>query len=141
MNHPTQETYVASMAELLTLEARAIEQAARQLRPEQAERAINLLAECTGKVVVTGVGKSGFIARKIAATLTSTGTRAVFLHPSDALHGDLGIIATGDVVVLISNSGETDEVVAMVPYLHHRGVPLIAIVGNERSTLALESDA
>ena len=128
------------MAELLTREARAIEQAARQLRPEQAEKAINLLAECAGKVIVTGVGKSGFIARKIAATFTSTGTRAVFLHPSDALHGDLGIIAPSDVVVLLSNSGETDEVIAMLPYLRHREVPLIAIVGNLTSTLARESD-
>jgi arabinose-5-phosphate isomerase len=99
-----------------------------------------MLVGCVGKVVLTGIGKSGFIARKIAATLTSTGTRAIFLHASDALHGDLGILDKSDVVLLVSNSGETDEVIAMLPYLKHRSVPLIAIVGNLTSTLASNSD-
>jgi arabinose-5-phosphate isomerase len=89
---------------------------------------------------LAGVGKSGFIARKIAATLTSMGTRSVFLHPSDALHGDLGIVSPEDVVVLLSSSGETEEMIAMLPYLKHRAVPLIAIVGNLQSTLAREAE-
>lgn len=136
----SEDTHAARVAELMRCEAQAIDGAAGRLRPEEVARAVELLAGCHGKVILTGVGKSGFIARKIGATLTSTGTRAVFLHPSDALHGDLGIIDAGDVVVLISNSGETDEVIAMLPYLRHRRVPLIAIVGNSRSTLARESD-
>ncbi|HVQ37416.1 MAG TPA: KpsF/GutQ family sugar-phosphate isomerase, partial [Pyrinomonadaceae bacterium] len=118
----------------------AINRTAERLTPEQIKRAVDLLVGCGGKVVLTGVGKSGFIARKIAATLTSTGTRAVFLHASDALHGDLGILDKSDVALLVSNSGETDEMLAMLPYLKHRAVPLITIVGNLTSTLASNAD-
>lgn len=128
--------HISQFSELLAHEAAAISAAAKRLEPAQLERAVELLANCKGKVILTGVGKSGFIARKVAATLTSTGTRAVFLHPSDALHGDLGIVDLSDVVVLLSNSGETDEILVMLPYLKHRGVPLIAIVGNTSSTVA-----
>ena len=131
---------ISQFAELLRHEAAAINSTAERLEPEQVKRAVDLLVGCVGKVVLTGIGKSGFIARKIAATLTSTGTRAVFLHASDALHGDLGILDTSDVVVLVSNSGETDEVIAMLPYLKHRTVPLIAIVGNLNSTMASNAD-
>lgn len=130
------DNYISQFSELLAHEAAAIERAARNLQPAQLERAVNLLVDCKGKVILTGVGKSGFIARKVAATLTSTGTRAVFLHPSDALHGDLGIVDVSDVVVLLSNSGETDEILVMLPFLKHRNVPLIAIVGNVNSTVA-----
>lgn len=132
--------HISQFKELLKQEAEAITCIAERIPDEQIHKAVSLLFDCHGKVIVTGVGKSGFIARKIAATLTSTGTRAVFLHPSDALHGDLGIIAASDVVVLLSNSGETDEIVAMLPYLRHRNVSLIAIVGNLESTLAREAD-
>jgi arabinose-5-phosphate isomerase len=131
---------ISQFGELLRHEAAAINSTADRLKPEQIKRAIDMLAGCAGKVVLTGIGKSGFIARKIAATLTSTGTRAVFLHASDALHGDLGILDESDVVLLVSNSGETDEVIAMLPYLKHRNVPLISIVGNLGSTLASHSD-
>jgi arabinose-5-phosphate isomerase len=131
---------ISQFGELLRHEAAAIKSTAERLQPEQIKRAIELLTGCVGKVVLTGIGKSGFIARKIAATLTSTGTRAVFLHASDALHGDLGILDKSDVVLLVSNSGETDEVIAMLPYLKHRNVPLISIVGNLASTLASNSD-
>jgi arabinose-5-phosphate isomerase len=131
---------ISQFRELLRHEATAINSTADRLKPEQIKRAIDMLAGCVGKVVLTGIGKSGFIARKIAATLTSTGTRAVFLHASDALHGDLGILDKSDVVLLVSNSGETDEVIAMLPYLKHRNVPLISIVGNLASTLASNSD-
>lgn len=128
------------VADLLRLEAEAIQQAALRLNPTEVERALNLLAACEQKVVLIGVGKSGVIAQKIAATMTSTGTIAVYLHPSDALHGSLGIITPGDVVVALSNSGESDEVVAMLPFLKHRQVPIIAIVGNLESTLARRAD-
>jgi len=133
-------SYISQFSELLKHEAAAIESAAARLEPAQVERAVKLLADCRGKVILTGIGKSGFIARKVAATLTSTGTRAVFLHPSDALHGDLGIVDLSDVVVLLSNSGETDEMLVMLPYLKHRLVPLIAIVGNVNSTVARSAD-
>src|SRR6266550_2243054 len=131
---------ISQFAELLKHEAAAINSTAVRIEPEQVKRAVDLVAGCAGKVVLSGIGKSGFIARKIAATLTSTGTRAVFLHASDALHGDLGILDKSDVVVLVSNSGETDEVIAMLPYLKHRTVPLIAIVGNLNSTMAGNAD-
>ncbi|HEY2961166.1 MAG TPA: KpsF/GutQ family sugar-phosphate isomerase [Pyrinomonadaceae bacterium] len=135
-----QTSHTAQFAELLAHEAAAIECAAQRLQPAQLEHALKLLAGCESKVIVSGIGKSGFIARKIAATLTSTGTRAVFLHPSDALHGDIGILHSSDVVVILSNSGETDEILGMMPYVKHRGVPLIAIVGNVNSTVARNAD-
>ncbi|HEX5707052.1 MAG TPA: KpsF/GutQ family sugar-phosphate isomerase [Pyrinomonadaceae bacterium] len=129
-------TSAARVVELLRHEADAITRCAARLDAGDVARAVEILAACTGKVVLVGVGKSGIVARKIAATLTSTGTVAVYLHPSDGLHGDLGIVAQGDVAVALSNSGETDELTAMLPYLKHRGVPVIAIVGNLRSTIA-----
>ena len=133
--------HTSQFSELLAHEAGAIVCAAERLEPAQLERALTLLAGCDGKVIISGIGKSAFIARKIAATLTSTGTRAVFLHPSDALHGDIGILHSSDVVVILSNSGETDEILGMLPYLKNRGVPLIAIVGNVNSTVARNADA
>jgi arabinose-5-phosphate isomerase len=92
-------------------------------------------------VLTTGAGTSGIIARKIAATLTSTGTPSLFLHPSDALHGGLGVVQSDDVVIAISNSGETGEILVTLPYLRHRDVALIALVGNTSSTLAHAADA
>ncbi len=134
------KTYVLQVIKLLKLEADAITKAADRLQPEQVEQAVELLANCQGKVILTGVGKSGIVARKIAATLTSTGTLAVYLHPGDALHGDLGIVTAVDVAMVLSNSGETNELVAMLPYLRVRQVPIIALVGNLRSTLARNAD-
>lgn len=122
------------------MEAAAIACTSQRLSPEEVERAVALLHDCAGKVVLLGVGKSGHIAEKIAATLTSTGTVAVYLHPSDALHGGLGIVMRGDLVIAISNSGETDEVITMLPYLKHREVPIIAVIGNLKSTLARRAD-
>lgn len=126
--------------ELLKLEAVSIERAAERLDRTAVERAVELLLNCESKTVVIGVGKSGIIANKIADTMTSTGTIAVFLHPSDALHGSLGVIAKGDCVIALSNSGETDEIVALLPALAQRGVSLIAIVGNTDSMLARKAD-
>lgn len=126
--------------EILRLEASAIENVAATVRREAVERAIELLLALTGKVLVTGVGKSGVIAQKIAQTLTSTGTPAIFIHPSDAMHGGLGILSDGDVVVALSNSGETDELLSMLPAIANRGAAVISIVGNADSTLARSSD-
>ncbi|MFE4105020.1 KpsF/GutQ family sugar-phosphate isomerase [Almyronema epifaneia] len=135
----TQTAYCQQVRDLLQLEADAIAAAAQSLNSDQVDQAVSLLLQCQGKVILTGVGKSGIVARKIAATLTSVGTSAIYLHPVDALHGDLGVVAATDVVVLLSNSGETDELLAMMPSLQQRQVPLIAIVGNLQSTLAKQS--
>lgn len=136
----TDKNYFSQVVDLLRLESEAIASTATRLDRASVERAIELLASCTGKIVLVGVGKSGVIAQKIAATMTSTGTAAVFLHPSDALHGGMGIVVYEDVVVTLSNSGETDEIIAMLPYLRERQVPIIAVVGNLRSTIAARAD-
>ena len=133
------ETF-SQVVQLLKLEAAAIERTANILNAEAVERAIKLLLECQSKIVLLGVGKSGIIANKIADTMTSTGTVAVFLHPTDALHGGLGIITKGDCVIALSNSGETDEILALLPALKSREISLIAIIGNVDSTLARNSD-
>ena len=126
---------------LLRAEAEAIGKAASRLKAEDIDRAIGILSGCQGKIVLLGVGKSGIIAQKIAATMTSAGTAAIYLHPSDALHGGLGILSADDVVLMLSNSGETDELRQLVPFAKRRGVPIVAIVGNVKATLALGADA
>ena len=143
MNTASQESSARAhdkVIELLRVEAAAIERAASILDPEQVERAVEMIAACRGKLIITGTGKSGVIAQKIAQTLTSTGTVAIFVHPSDAIHGSLGLVSEGDIVVALSNSGETDELLAMLPALAARAVPIISIVGNLSSTLAGRSD-
>ena len=104
------------------------------------ENAVDALFNCRGRVVVTGIGKSGIICKKIAATLASTGTPAFFLHPTEAHHGDLGMIVKGDIVLLISNSGETEELIRLLKTLKRLGIFLIAMVGNPQSSLARHSD-
>ena len=133
--------HLSDVQDLLRIEANAIAQTATRLEAAQVERVVDLIAGCKGKVVILGVGKSGIIGQKIAATMTSTGTAALYLHPSDALHGGLGIVQPDDVVIVLSNSGETDEIVAMLPYLKNRQVAIVAIVGNLDSTLAHRADA
>jgi arabinose-5-phosphate isomerase len=133
------ETF-SQVVELLKLEAAAIQRTAGILDRESVERAIDLLLACESKIVVVGVGKSGIIANKIADTMTSTGSVAIFLHPTDALHGGLGVITRGDCIIALSNSGETDEILALLPALKSREVSLIAIVGNTNSTLARNAD-
>lgn len=103
-------------------------------------RAVRILLDCHGRVIVTGMGKSGIICRKIAATLSSTGTAAFFLHPAEAIHGDLGVIQADDVVVALSNSGETEELVRLLETIKRLGARLITISGNDTSTLAQASD-
>jgi arabinose-5-phosphate isomerase len=107
---------------------------------ERFDLAVSLLRSCRGRVILTGMGKSGIICRKIAATLTSTGTAAVFLHPAEARHGDLGMIQSDDVVVALSYSGETDEVLLLLETIRRLGAKLIAITGGPRSTLAQAAD-
>ncbi len=104
------------------------------------DRAVDLLHRCTGRVIVTGMGKSGLIGRKIAATLASTGTPAYFLHPAEGVHGDLGMVARGDVVLALSNSGETDEVLAILPPLKRLGIPIVLLTGSPGSTLARQCE-
>lgn len=133
-------TLHSKVADLLRLEASAVERAASQLDPVAVEEAIRILLSCKTKVVITGVGKSGVIAQKISQTMTSTGTAAIYVHPSDALHGSLGMIGSGDVVIALSNSGETEEILAILPTIVSRKVPIVSIVGNLSSTLASKSD-
>jgi arabinose-5-phosphate isomerase len=125
--------------EVLTTEAEAILRLRDRL-DDSFLRAVDLVAGCQGRVVWSGIGKSGIICRKLAATMASTGTPALFLHPAEAIHGDLGMVAPGDVVVVVSNSGETDELVNLVEYLQRLGNPLIAITSNPSSTLAGHAD-
>jgi len=103
-------------------------------------RAVETLRDCTGRVIVTGMGKSGLIGRKIAATLASTATPAYFLHPAEGVHGDLGMVARGDVVLALSNSGETDEVLAILPLLKRLGIPIVLLTGSPASTLARQCE-
>lgn len=108
---------------------------------EDFDRAIDIIMNCKGRIIVTGMGKSGHIGRKIAATLTSTGTPSYFLHPAESTHGDSGIITRNDVVIAISNSGETQELLNLLPLIKRFGVPMIGMTGNMSSTLANASDA
>ncbi|MGH7530068.1 MAG: KpsF/GutQ family sugar-phosphate isomerase [Gemmatimonadales bacterium] len=123
---------------VLALEAAAVQRAADGLGAAFA-RAVDLLAAAKGRIIVSGVGKSGVIARKIAATFTSTGTPATFLHPVDSLHGDLGIVGRDDVAIVISKSGASDELFGLVNQLTRLGVPLIAVTGDPQSALARQA--
>jgi arabinose-5-phosphate isomerase len=125
--------------EVLTTEAEAILRLRDRLDAEFV-RAVDLLSACTGRVVWTGMGKSGIICRKLAATMVSTGTPALFLHPAEAIHGDIGMVAPGDVVVAVSNSGETEELVHLVEFLKRVGTQLIALTSRPDSTLARNAD-
>lgn len=107
---------------------------------EQLDRVVELLLHCTGKVIITGVGKSGHVGEKIAATLASTGTPAFYINPLDAFHGDLGMITQSDVVVALSNSGQTEELLRIVPFLKEHKIPLVGISGNADSLLARNAD-
>jgi len=103
-------------------------------------KALEFLRDCRGRVVVTGIGKSGIVGRKVAATLASVGTPALFLHPAEGVHGDIGMVARGDVVLAISNSGETEEILTLLPAIKRLGVPLVVLTGNPNSTLARNGD-
>ena len=124
---------------VVRLEAEALSETEKRLDKEFA-RAVEVLAKSTGRAIVAGVGKSGLIGRKIAATLTSTGTPATFLHPAESAHGDLGIVGASDVAILISKSGESNEMVDLLDHLKRLGVCTIAITGDAQSTLARHTD-
>jgi arabinose-5-phosphate isomerase len=119
---------------VLRIEARAIEEVMARL-DGAFERAVDLLLNCKGRVVVTGMGKSGLVARKISATLSSTGTPSFFLHPADAVHGDLGMLAPGDAMLAVSYGGETDEIVALLEAFRRLEIPLVTLTGKPKSTL------
>jgi arabinose-5-phosphate isomerase len=124
---------------VLRIEAEAILALVPRL-DDRFDRALELLWRSSGRVIVTGMGKSGLIGRKIAATLASTGTPAYFLHPAEGVHGDLGMVSRGDVVLALSNSGETDEVLAVLPSLKRLGVPIVLLTGGPSSTLARQCE-
>ncbi len=124
---------------VLDLESRSVAALVERLDSEFA-RACHLMLACRGRIVVLGIGKSGHIGGKIAATLASTGSPAFFVHPAEASHGDLGMITVGDVVLALSNSGETDEILTLIPIIKRLGVPLIALTGNADSRLGREAD-
>lgn len=129
---------IAKGREVVRIEAGAVASLESRIG-ESFGRAVDLILNCRGRVVITGVGKSGIIARKIVATLNSTGTPSMFLHPSDAVHGDLGMVRSDDVVVCISKSGDTPELNSLLPLFKRIGIPIISLVGRMRSKLALES--
>ena len=134
---------LSALTRCLQEEANAIAVAAERLCSVQVEQALGLLHQCAdrkAKLVMTGVGKSGIVARKIAATFSSIGLMALYLNPLDALHGDLGVVASDDVCLLLSNSGETGELIEILPHLKRRGTPRIALVGRAESSLARGSD-
>ena len=137
---PSHEELLAQARRVLDIEVDALRTMAGRLDRGFSD-AVALILACTGRVVVTGMGKSGHVGGKIAATLASTGTPAFFMHPGEASHGDLGMIAHDDVVLALSNSGESGEIVSIVPLLKRRGAKLVAMTGNPASTLAREADA
>lgn len=129
---------LALAREVLNIEADALRSMAQRLE-DSFLAAVELVLACTGRVIVTGIGKSGHIGCKIAATLASTGTPSFFMHPAEAAHGDLGMVTTSDVILALSNSGESDEVIALLPALKRKGIPIIAMTGRPQSTLAREA--
>ena len=121
-------------SDCLIEESKAIENAAKKLDPYQVQKALQLTKECSdsnGKLIITGVGKSGIVARKIAATFSSVGLMSIYLNPLDALHGDLGIVSKNDLSILLSNSGETKELIEIIPNLKKRKINIISIVGRK----------
>lgn len=127
------------MVETLHLEASMIHAASERLTDNCCD-IVDLLASCGGRILLTGLGKTGFVARKAAATLCSTGAPAIFLHPSEAVHGELGIVSKQDVLVAMSNSGETEEILKLIEFMRRIGVPVICLTGNLKSTLACHSN-
>lgn len=123
---------------VLTIEAQSLQELKERI-DENFLKAVEIIHNSKGRVVVTGIGKSGLVGRKIAATLASTGTPSFFMHPAEASHGDLGMVTEDDVVIAISNSGETEEILRLIPYLKYFNVKIIALTGNPQSTLAKQA--
>lgn len=139
MNPSMKVKHQLAIKEVLVAEANAILNLSDRLSPD-IEIIIEVLLNFRGRVIVTGVGKSGIIGRKIAATFASTGTPSFFLHPAEGLHGDLGMVTSNDIVIAISNSGETEEVLCLIPSIKRIGAKIIAFVADDNSTLAQKSD-
>lgn len=139
MNSSRKEEILDIAREALQIEADALLRIKRDLGDDFL-RAVETILACKGKVIMTGMGKSGLVAKKIAATLASTGTPSFYLHPGEAFHGDLGMISSEDIVLALSYSGETDEVLKIVPFLHENGNTLISMTGNGESSLAKNSN-
>jgi arabinose-5-phosphate isomerase len=136
----TQKTDILEAARnVLRVEAEAVLALIDRLNGDFS-RAVELLLDCQGRVVVTGMGKSGLICQKMASTMASTGTPTVFLHPAEGVHGDLGMLVKGDAVIAVSNSGETEEITRILPIIKRMGLPLVAMSGNPESTLARAGD-
>jgi len=135
----TEQSFLESAARTIKIEQEAISDLLHRINGDFA-KACQTMAECRGRVVVTGMGKSGHIANKIAATLASTGTPSFFVHPGEASHGDLGMITKEDVVLAISNSGTTSEIITILPLIKRMGIPLISMTGNATSLLAEQAD-
>ena len=133
------DTILETAREVLKIEAEAI-LGIKEMLDGEFVSAVEAILACEGKVILTGMGKSGIIAKKIAATLASTGTPSFFLNPGEAFHGDLGMISEGDIIIALSYSGETDEVLKIVPFIHENGNLLISITGNTESALAKNSN-
>ncbi|QHT48042.1 KpsF/GutQ family sugar-phosphate isomerase [Bacillus sp. SB49] len=136
----TEVDYKTIVKEVLDVEANAIRDLIESIDMDDLEKAIEMIYTTKNRTIITGMGKSGLVGKKIAATLASTGTPAIYMHPSEGLHGDLGMVTSDDTVIALSNSGETDEVLNLLPSLDKIGVNLIAIVKNPMSTLAIKSD-
>ncbi|RKY40469.1 MAG: KpsF/GutQ family sugar-phosphate isomerase [Candidatus Makaraimicrobium thalassicum] len=130
---------ISRAKKVLINESRAIAKLVDRINSDF-KKIVSLLAENKGRIIVTGMGKPGFIAQKVSATMSSTGTPSVYLHPAEALHGDLGRVTCDDIVIAFSNSGETEEVVKLIPILKKIGARLIAVTGNKKSNLAVNSD-
>ncbi|RLC45525.1 MAG: D-arabinose 5-phosphate isomerase [Candidatus Cloacimonadota bacterium] len=124
---------------VLQNEAKAIMELTDKI-DDNVEKAIDLLFQCKGKIVVTGMGKTGIIARKLAGTFASTGTTAIYLHPAEGVHGDLGMVSKGDIALIVSYSGTTDEIVSIIPYFKRLKLKIISLTGNDKSILAQNSD-
>src|SRR3989338_3959216 len=135
----SRDAALLTASDVLETEARAILSLIGRL-DEGFARAVDLIYSATGKVIVTGMGKSGIICQKIASTLASTGTSAFFLHPAEGMHGDLGVIMKNDILLAVSNSGETEELIKMIPLVKRMGVRMIAVTGRLDSTLAKNAD-
>lgn len=138
---PFKGDVIASIQQTFQQQGTSLLELAAEFNKSQYKLALSLMMQCQGHVIICGMGKSGHVGRKISATLASTGTPSFFVHPAEAFHGDLGMITPNDVVVLISNSGETDEVLKLIPSLKNFGNRIIAITGGTTSTLAKNADA
>lgn len=135
----TRQNFVKDIREVLTIEGKSILDLCNKIGDEY-NIAISMILESKGRVIITGIGKSGHVGKKIAATLASTGTPSLFLHPAEGLHGDLGMVTKDDIILAISNSGESDEILQLLPSIKKIGARLISLVGNKNSTLANKSD-